>query len=285
MTPEVVASGIGFGEGPVWRSRQGDLVVTSISEGWLFRIDVGTGAVERFADTAGGPNGALLLDDGGILVAQNGGLDVSRWSRDPPPPVRPVAPGLQVASPDGAVRSLAGEGKLTSPNDLAVDIDGSVVFTDVIHSPDWTQLSGRLWRLYADGAIILIEEVPHYLNGVSAGPNGLLTAEATGLRWLRGGDRDWLSPDCGPVDGFALDAAGRAYACVPGRALVVVDADGRLVEELSLPEGHFVTNCCFGGSALDTLFVTDAGNGTVLAFENMPTAGHPLIPFVLSDRQ
>jgi sugar lactone lactonase YvrE len=62
---------------------------------------------------------------------------------------------------------------------------------------------------------------------------------------------------------------------------VVVDTDGRVVEKLPLPDGHFVTNCCFGGPALDMLFVTDAGNGTVLAFESMPTAGHPLRPFAL----
>jgi sugar lactone lactonase YvrE len=85
MTPEVVASG----EGPVWRPEPGDLIVTSVSEGWLFQVDVQTGAAHRFADTAGDPNGALLLDDGGILVAQNGGLEVGRWSRHTPPPVRP----------------------------------------------------------------------------------------------------------------------------------------------------------------------------------------------------
>jgi hypothetical protein len=42
---------------------------------------------------------------------------------------------------------------------------------------------------------------------------------------------------------------------------------------------HFTTNCFFGGADLHTLFVTDAGHGTVLAFESMPTPGHPLTPF------
>ena len=52
MQCEVVADDIRFGEGPVWC---GDdvLVVTSVADGALYRIDVATGAVELFAETGG----------------------------------------------------------------------------------------------------------------------------------------------------------------------------------------------------------------------------------------
>jgi sugar lactone lactonase YvrE len=81
------------------------------------------------------------------------------------------------------------------------------------------------------------------------------------------------------VDGFAVDRDGVVYACVPGQGLGVVGTDGAVLDWLQLPAGHFTTNCCFGGADLLTLFVTDAGHGTVLAFESMPTPGHPLTPF------
>ena len=279
MRSVVAAVGVGFGEGPVWRPSLGDLIVTSISEGALFRVDVAAGTIEHWADTAGGPNGALLIEGDGILVAQNGGLDVSRFRPGPVPPVRPTTPGLQLVDADGSVQSVDTDQPLFSPNDLAVDADGSVVFTDVLHDSEWSRLTGRLWRMTVDGTINLLEEVPHYLNGVSASPRGLLTAEQSGLRWLREGDRSWFSDECGRVDGFAVDRDAVAYACVPGQGLVVIGTDGNVLDWLQLPDGHFTTNCCFGGADLDTLFVTDAGHGTVLAFESMPTPGHPLTPF------
>ena len=46
-----------------------------------------------------------------------------------------------------------------------------------------------------------------------------------------------------------------------------------------MPDGHFTTNRCFGGPGLWTLFVTDAGHGSVLAFESTPVPGHPVTLF------
>ncbi len=74
MQSEVVCEGVRFGEGPVWYG-DGMLVVTSVADGALLRVDVASGDVSRFADTGGGANGAALAADGSMLVTQNGGID------------------------------------------------------------------------------------------------------------------------------------------------------------------------------------------------------------------
>src|SRR6266566_9312679 len=108
MRAEIVATGVPFGEGPVW-CPNGTLVVTSVAAGALFRIHhdgTGTGTAERFAETGGGANGAALAADGSILVTQNGGFDVGAngFVRNAPAVTSiPAKPGLQLATPDGRV--------------------------------------------------------------------------------------------------------------------------------------------------------------------------------------
>jgi len=56
----------------------------------------------------------------------------------------------------------------------------------------------------------------------------------------------------------------------------VFEPDGTEVERYQLPGTGLVTNCCFGGTDLRTLFVTEGMPGSVVAFEGMPTPGLPL---------
>src|SRR4051794_24219812 len=123
MRSVVVCSGIRFGEGPVWCGED-TLVVTSVADGALIRVDVASGQTSRFADTGGGANGAALAADGSMLVTQNGGIDFSQLGLfAEPPDYRPATPGLQLARPDGTAAYLVDEG-LLAPNDLAVHADG-----------------------------------------------------------------------------------------------------------------------------------------------------------------
>jgi len=92
--------GVRFGEGPVWcdDGTAGSLVVTSVCDGVLWRIDVASGAKSLVADVDGGANGAALCADGGFLVTQNGGVDFSKfpiWGEEEPPTPRHATPGLQ----------------------------------------------------------------------------------------------------------------------------------------------------------------------------------------------
>jgi len=56
-----------------------------------------------------------------------------------------------------------------------------------------------------------------------------------------------------------------------------VDVDGTVVGFVSI-EGHgFITNRCFGGDDLRTLFATDALPGRVVALNRMPKAALALL--------
>jgi gluconolactonase len=277
---ETVCDGVKFGEGPLWYG-DGTLVVTSVADGALLRVDVATGVVSRFADTGGGANGAALAADGSVLVTQNGGIDFSRLGLfAEPPSYRPVTPGLQLASAHGAVTYLARDGFL-APNDLAVSADGRVFFTDPPHHPPPEEPVGRVMVLERDGSVRVVADAFQYCNGIAFTPGGeLVVVEGRGLQHVAvDGTREWVIETLGPGggDGFCLDADGRYYvASTSEHGIRVVEADGTVVDFLAIPGDGLTTNCCFGGPDLRTLYATDALPGTVVAWEGMPTPGLPL---------
>jgi gluconolactonase len=212
---------------------------------------------------------------------------VERWAD---PTTHP--PCLQLIEPDGTVSVLAAEGFVQAPNDLVVAADGSIVFTDPPHWPWPTQWVARIlrWRspaadpwpgaptLDAAGRLELLDEATESRNGIAlSAEDRILIVAGNGLRWLDAdGGRDWLIQQLanGSGDGMAFDLNGVVYVCT-GKAVEVVDPGGVIVDRLPLPDRAFTLNCCFGGDDLRTLFVTDAGHSTLLAFEGMPVPGVP----------
>ena len=282
----VVATGLRFGEGPVWCG-DGTVVATSVCDGALYRVHTDDGRVERVADTAGGPNAAYPASDGGFVVTQNGGTDFSRmgpWvAAFADAPFRPVAAGLQRVSPDGTVTYLAEEGFL-APNDLVCASDGSLYFTDPHHFVRGAREPGRVWAYRPDGSLERVAEGFAYCNGIALEPGGtLVVVEGRGLmRLLPDGDREWIVETLGPGggDGFCVDAQGRFYvASTSEHGVRVVEPDGREVAFLAIDGEGLTTNCCFGGADGRTLFATDAVPGALVAWEGMPTPGLPLTPW------
>ncbi|HSS10397.1 MAG TPA: SMP-30/gluconolactonase/LRE family protein [Acidimicrobiales bacterium] len=280
---EVVVDGVRLGEGPVWRPDTGDLVCTSVCDGLLWRIDTDRGAKEVLADIGGGPNGAALCRDGGLLVTQNGGIDYSKFPSamfGEELPTRHATPGLQRVDPEGKVRYVADDG-FEAPNDLAVAADGTVYFTDPGSFPPADPPTGRVMALDADGSVRTVATGLWYCNGIALDRDGrLVVIEGHGLRRLEpDGGRTWIVEKLGRGggDGFCLDGEGRFYvAATVDHGVRVVEPDGAVVELLSLSGHGVTTNCCFGGPDLRTLFATDAASGQVVAWEAMPTAGIPL---------
>jgi len=284
-----------FLEGPVWcppedggpGSGGGTLVVTDVGIGALHRVDVVTGEVTTFADTAGGANGAAPTADGGFLVTQNGGLDFDAIGLfDDPPETRPTRAGLQHVTAGGVVTYLTPE-PLQAPNDLVVAPDGTVFFTDPPPYPLPADARGRIMALRPDGTLEVVAAGFFYPNGIGIDADGLLVVVENGLQSGRAdfglvrlhpdGRRERFTDRTG--DGFCFDAAGRIYLAGGIHGVTVYEPDGTVVEVLELAGSGVTTNCCFGGADGRTLFATEAFPGGVWAWTDMPTAGAPLTPW------
>jgi gluconolactonase len=277
----VVATNIGFTEGPVW-TQDGRLIVTSISRGCLYEI--GAGPPRAVATTRGGPNGMTEGRDGTLYVTQNSGLFAMSVGDNSPDP---IGAGVQIVEGE-SVRYLA-EG-LDAPNDLCFGPGGRLYFTDPRGGPTPADLKpGRVYALTLDGQLELLVEGPRFTNGIGFGLDAteLYVAETFGQRVLvypfrdgaLGEPREFCRTDPGFPDGFCFDEAGRLYlAATVGHEIQVFDRDGTRVDRLPCGEGSMPTNCCFGGADGRTLFVTDSAGERVLAFD-LDAAGLPLFPF------
>ncbi|MEX2255203.1 MAG: SMP-30/gluconolactonase/LRE family protein [Acidimicrobiia bacterium] len=293
--PEVVATEVRFGEGPVWCAaadgRPASLVFTAVAAGAVDRVDLASGAVTRVADVGGGANAALLTSDGGFLVTQNGGIDFTRTGLyADPPPYRPATPGIQRVAPDGTVGSVVttstDDGPFLAPNDLVAAADGTLWFTDPPVHPPPPERVGRVHTMAPDGTTRVVARDFHYCNGIALEPDGTpVVIEAAGLLRLDPhGDRAWVTEQISPTgntgDGLCVDVDGRFYvAATADHGIRVLEPDGTEVDFLEIPGRGVTTNCCFGGDDLRTLFATDGVPGQVLAWEGMPTAGLALHPW------
>ena len=283
MQAMAIVEGHGILEGPVWHAATGRLTVTEVSGGRALAVDVERGEAEVLATTGGGPNGAFPCADGGLLVTQNGGLDWEAMGFGAREPTAPATPGIQRVAPDGAVALITGDhGPFRAPNDLCVAPDGALWFTDPPRYPPPPEPLGRVWRWPVGGRPEIAADGFAYCNGIGVDAGGgMLIVEQRGLMQLGpdGTERRWLLEEL-PFsgDGFAFDVDGNVYVA-GGPGVTVVSPDGVVIEVLDAPDDDaVVTNCCFGGPDLRTLYATDL-RGRVLVFDAVPVAGRPLTPF------
>jgi gluconolactonase len=284
LKPVTVVPHVNVPEGPVWCD-DGTLVITSVPNGALYRVNIATGELTTIAVVGGGANSAAPTTDGGFVMTQNGGYDWGALGMNvvDPPPYVPATPGVQYVGADGSVRYLYDDG-FRAPNDLTVAADGVLYFTDPPHHPGPPEPVGRVHAVQHDGSIRVIADGLHYPNGIAREPGGtFVVVEPKGLiRLALDGSHEWIVDRLGQEggDGMALDADGRIYACAAiDHAIWVFEPDGTEVDRLQLPGPGMVTNCCFGGADGRTLFVTEGQPGSVVAFEGLPTPGLPVLPW------
>jgi len=288
-----VAGGLKFPEGPV-ALPNGDVLVVEIARGSLSRVSL-DGRVEVVAMPGGGPNGAAIGRDGKCYLCNNGGF---RWHERG----GRLLPGLQDESYSGGriERVDLDSGKvevlytecdgepLCGPNDLVIDRDGGIWFTDHGKTRWRTRDRGSVFYASADGSKIV--EAVHLIedpNGIGLSPDE---------RWLYVAEthagRLWAYPIAGPgeiakgqgekpwqpgrllagvsdfrfFDSLAVEAGGNiCVGTVLKGGITVVAPSGGIVEFVETPGDELATNICFGGPDLKTAFVTLSSTGQLVA--------------------
>lgn len=279
MNVRVAGTGMGFTEGPVFKSDD-SIVVTSIDRGHLYEI--GENGVRLLAVTGGGPNGATEGSNGSIYVCQNGGRGPG-WRRPA------MTGGIQEVRKDGAVEWITTDP--ISPNDLCFGPDGYLYVTDPTRGP--AQDDGRLWRVdLKSKEAQLLASVHWYPNGIGFGREDdfvyvAATREGRIIRYALGGSglgkpEVAIQMDHGRPDGFAFDSEGNIIIAAIGDDhrpgdIQTWSLDGKLLDVFEPGDHRFYTNVALGVDR--KLVITDSDGGAALIVDNWPQSGLSLHPF------
>lgn len=245
----VLATGLAYPEGPVWRP-DGSVLVCEVKGGTLSRVKPdGTKVV--VATLGGSPNGAATGPDGATYVCNSGGFQWipvgSAWVTGDQPPdyqggsIQRVDAGGKVTTlytqfqdATGTTRSLRG------PDDLVFDASGGFWFSDWGKSrPRDRDITG-VYYAKADGSAIREAIFPlNAPNGIVLSPDGsrLYVAETYKRRILY---FELAGPGQIKANPATLDGSYLLTAAIPGQGILdsmAADEQGNLYVATMLPRG------------------------------------------------
>ena len=265
---EILVEPIGLTEGPAWDGS--GLLFTNIPNSRIMRYDPQSGALSVFRTGTNQANGLMFDRDGRLYACEGGGRRIVRYE---------AGGGVTVICDNYRGR------RLNSPNDLAIDNQGRIWFTDPRYGDkrDDMELDHEsVYRLdpQPDGSW----QVTRMTYDTTA-PNGLLlspdnrTLYVAQSKYGEGEKRELRAypilddgalgeyqvlhnfyPHRG-IDGMCLDSEGNIVATAgwelsgPGGMIYVFAPNGRVLETHPVPANR-PTNCTFGDDDLRTVYVT-----------------------------
>lgn len=298
-TPEPIATGLRFPEGPV-AMPDGSVLLVEIARGTLTRV-AADGTVSVVAELGGGPNGAAIGPDGAVYVCNNGGFG---WTEAdgllfPGHAAHDQACGSiqRVDLSTGAVTTLyeSFEGApLRGPNDIVFDAHGGFWFTDHGQVRAGGRDHGAVYHAAADGSRLTRQRAEMIgPNGIGLSPDGAtlyvsetMTARLWALEVVAPGELapppPWqpgrfvgTPPAFRLLDSMAVEADGRiCVGTMVEGGITIFAADGSGSEFVPMPD-IAVTNLCFGGADMRDAFCTASTTG-VLYRVRWPRPGLPL---------
>jgi len=261
---ETLYDGCRWAEGPVWFGDGNFLVWSDIPNNRMLRW-VPDAGVSVFRADSNFANGNTRDRQGRLVSAEHGGRRVTRTEAD------------------GAITVIADsyQGKrLNSPNDVVVQSDGSIWFTDPTygimsdyegHKAEPEQDGCHVYRVDPSGQIAVVADDfvkpnglafspderqlyiadsgfshdpdgPHHIRRFDVGTDGTLTDTGVFVE---------VSP--GVPDGFRFDCDGNLWSSAQD-GVHCYAPDGTLLGKIKLPQ--MAANLCFGGPKRNRLFIT-----------------------------
>jgi gluconolactonase len=248
-------TGLMFTEGPAWDG-QGNLYFSDVSGNKLHKVDA-AGSLSTVLDPSNHTNGLMVNAAGNIVACEMDGrlIEVNPTTKQ----VKSLADGY--------------EGKrFNAPNDLVIDKEGGVYFTDPhfrapmplpqgVRAFYYRAPDGKVTRLGVietapNGVILSPDEKTLYI--IPSGQADMLayTVEAPGKL---GTQRKFCTlkqaagKTTGGGDGLTIDSKGNLYI-TSALGIQVFSPDGKALGILEFPEQP--ANCTFGGKDNKTLYVT-----------------------------
>ena len=273
---ELVASGFGFTEGPVW-DPGGFLYISDEELNKIFRV---------FLDGRKEVLVPLGDPDGNTYDQQHRLIDCASVLR-----------AIIRITPDGKYTILADrfEGKqFNSPNDVVLGPDGALYFTDPtldLPKGEKQELSYQgVFRLDASGKVTLLTKELSQPNGLAFSADGKkfyvddsqqrnirvydFRADGTIANGRIFGEEPGGRGD-GVPDGIKVDRDGNVYVTGP-QGIWIWDAEGHHLGTIVMPEQP--ANLAWGDSDLATLYIT-----ATTSVYKLRTAAHGFVPY-LSDK-
>jgi len=213
----------------------------STENGWIERVHLDTGEVQRLYESAGNiklrsPNDIVFDKEGGFWFTDYGKTHNRKQD----------VTSVFYAKADGShIKEVIFP--LMTPNGIGLSPDEKTLYVAETRTRN-------IWGFDISK--------PGIINKLQAPSNN--------GGWLVAGlEDDYL------LDSMAIDSAGNiCVAAVRKGGIVEISPDGKTRNHYPLPD-FFTTNICFGGSDLKTAYATLSGSGRLVAFE-WPRPGIPL---------
>lgn len=249
----LVADDYEFTEGPAV-DRNGDVYFTDQPNDRIVKWTAADNSVTDYMKPAGRSNGLYFDRDGNLLSAADEKNQL--WRIDADKNVTVLIDNFN-------------KKKLNGPNDLWVDSQGGIYFTDPYYQRSWwthnepPQDARRVYFLAAgtDTPRIVADDNFDQPNGIIGSPDGkTLYVSDNGAKktyvYTIGENANLsnkkLFADMGS-DGMTLDNLGNVY--LTGDGVTVFDKSGKQIQHIDVPE-KWTANITFAGPEQKTLFIT-----------------------------
>lgn len=250
---EKLGDGFAFTEGPA-ADAAGNVYFSDQPNNKIFRWDAASGEISLFTDEAGRSNGMYFGHEGELFSCAD--KENQLW----------------VFDMEGNARVLLKDYKgklLNGPNDLWIDPQGGIYFTDPLYErdywerdPEMQQEGEHLYYLSPDrSSLRCVDEQLKKPNGIIGTPDGkkLFVADIqAGKTWVYniegegklGNKKLFVAMGS---DGMTLDEAGNLY--LTGHGVNVFDKKGEKIAFIPV-SADWTGNICFGGKDFKMLFIT-----------------------------